>query len=623
MKIQKNKEVENMKRIKRIATIMLSCIMVLGVVACEPKQENTAPEILGVTDQTVQAGEEFDALAGVSANDAEDGDLLNKVMLEATPELAFNNGKVTPENAGDYEITYSVTDEDGETTEAYATLTVTKSTEEAVVYKTFDFSAEQEVNHHGWEVRIGESAQATGEFKKGAIVFDIQNPGEGDGDVQLAKSSVEIEAADYRIKVWAKSTAKTYAHLLIRDEEASEWKTFGDAFNLEINQDIAPLEVNFSSEGTGKAEILLNLGKITPNPDNAEDTTPEDFTVTIDKIELYKVTGEETQTPIYSNDFTDGNADLLGISAGDGAEATTVLEGEEAVIAIDSFAGTDGGVWSIKADLLLPEISIEKDKKYFYSFTVTAENAQAGEILVESATQADANRANFDGLSVEAGEELTINNIFIAEQSVEDPVIRLQVGAAAPDVTTNRIVIDNLVFGTVEGDLETEKQIFNFMPYGKGSAAETNPEFPIDTYNGTDEDNEKGVGTIWNEDGKLYYRIDQGGLVDWHNKLIFGYSENPIKLDADSYFQIDITAKADKNISGGFFLNPLGSWDPRIAETLDITTEEQVFSFTTKDVLVTAMDFEMLFQFGSEDTASLGEVTIEIADITIHKIAVK
>ena len=43
------------------------------------------------------------------------------------------------------------------------------------------------------------------------------------------------------------------------------------------------------STGEGSAEIMLNLGKITPNPDNTSDTTPEDFTVTIDKIEIFEI----------------------------------------------------------------------------------------------------------------------------------------------------------------------------------------------------------------------------------------------------------------------------------------------------------------------------------------------
>ena len=85
---------------------------------------------------------------------------------------------------------------------------------------------------------------------------------------------------------------------------------------------------------------------------------------------------------------------------------------------------------------------------------------------------------------------------------------------------------------------------------------------------------------------------------------------------------MEITVKADKNVSCGFFLNTLGGWDPRISETLDITTQEQTFSFTTTDTFITDMDFEMLFQFGSEQTAQLGEVTIELSNVTIYQMPV-
>ena len=89
------------------------------------------------------------------------------------------------------------------------------------------------------------------------------------------------------------SSAPTYAHLIARDENAEGWETFGAVWNARIDENIAPIELFFTSEGEGSAELRLHLGKITPNPDNAEDTTPENFTVTIDKIELYKITGEE------------------------------------------------------------------------------------------------------------------------------------------------------------------------------------------------------------------------------------------------------------------------------------------------------------------------------------------
>lgn len=507
-------------------------------------------------------------------------------------------------------LVYSVTDQGGLTAEAYATLTVTKQTGDAVVYRQFDFSAAKPADNRGWTVNIGENASATGELKQGAYVFDIQNPGEGDGDIQLAKSGVELEAADYRVLVYAKSTKDTYAHILARDENASEWSTFGGAFNLPISQNIAPIELRFTSSGAGSAELLVNLGKITPNPDNASDTTPEDFTVTIDKIEIFKISGEETKNALYTG------APELTVSAGDGAQA----QANGNAVDISAYP-TEGGVWSIKADIGLPGVAIEAGQKYYYSFKLNAQNAQGGECLVESASQADANRVFFNGLSADAGEDVEVAGTFTAEQAVADPVIRLQIGNPSDGVSANSIAISDVEFGLLEGDLETVKTIDAFASFGRNTANGTDPDRPWETFNGTDEGAE-GVGTIWAENGSFFYRIDQGGVTDWHNKLICGYTGNPLTLAPDSYYTVEITAKADKDVSCGFFLNTLGGWDPRISEKMDITTQEQTFTFTTTDTFVTDMDFEMLFQFGSEQTAQLGEVTIEFTNITIYQMPV-
>ena len=204
---------------------------------------------------------------------------------------------------------------------------------------------------------------------------------------------------------------------------------------------------------------------------------------------------------------------------------------------------------------------------------------------------------------------------------MEDPVIRLQIGNAPEGVTDNEIVINSIEFGTVEGDKEVTKTIDSFMAFGRNSANADNTDLPWETFNGTDEDNDKGVGVIWAEDGNFFYRIDNGGTVDWHNKLICGYTGNPLTLESDAYYTIEITVKAQKPVSCGVFLNPMGDWDPRISEGMDITTEYQTFRFTTTDTLITDMDFELLFQFGSEDTAAMGENTIEFSNITIYKMS--
>ena len=606
-----------MKNFRKILALVMSLAMVLTLAACGSNGENTAPVITGVADQTLEAGSEFDALAGVSATDAEDGDISSLITVEATPSLNFKNGKATPETAGSYELVYSVTDKGGETVEAYATLTVTKQTGEATVLYAFDF-ADQTVDARGWTAKVAEGVAATGELKQGAYVFDITNPGAGDGDIQLVLANMAVKPVDYKVKVWAKSTANTYAHILARDEQAEGWSTFGGAFNVVIGQEIAPLELNFTVPAEGSTELMINLGKITPNPENPADTTPENFTVTIDKIEVYEITGEETQTPVYTNDFSAADASALTVSAGDGAAANASFNGEAAVVTIDSYP-TEGGVWSIKADIALPGVTIEQGQKYYYSFKINASNGQGGEALVESATLFHEARANFNGIAASAGEDTIVTAVFTAEANVSDPVIRLQIGNPSEGASSNTIVIDDVVFGVVEGDKETNKTIYAFNAFGPTTANATNSAYPWQTFNGTDEDNDRGVGTIWTENGHLFYRIDQGGITDWHNKLICGYGDNPLVLPADSYFVVEIVAKASKNVSCGFFLNPLGNWDPRITEGIDLTTEEQTFTFETSDILITDMNFEMLFQFGSEATANLGEVTVEISSITIYQ----
>lgn len=611
---------KSMKKIFKFAAAPMILSMLLSACGETDGGENTQPQIDGAMDKTVEAGSEFNALEGITASDAEDGDLTAKITIESTPSLTFTNGVAVPDKAGSYEITYSVTDKGGLTAEAYATLTVTKQTGEAVLFKEFDFDAPQNADGKGWLANVAEGVDAAGELKQGAYVFDIKSPGNGDGDIQLVKPGVVLKPADYKIKVWAKSTEKTYAHIIARDEGSEEWSAFGGTYNAEIGQEITPLELNFTSDKEGSAELMINLGKITPNPDNPSDTTPENFTVTIDKIEIYEISGDETKAPLYTNDFSSSDESAVSVSAGDGSAAGVSFDGSCANIKIDAYP-TEGGVWSIKSDIALPGISVEEGQKYYYSFKITGENSQSGECLVESAAQNDQQRVSFDGLSVNAGGETIVSGTFTADKAVSDPVIRLQIGNPSDGATSNNLTIDDVEFGKVEGDLETVKTIDAFSPYGKGTANETNSALPWMTFNGSDEDNE-GVGTIWSENGSLFYRIDKGGTVDWHNKLVCGYTENPLVLAADSYYTVEITAKATKNVSCGFFLNTLGGWDPRISEGMDITTEEQTFTFETKDTFITDMNFEMLFQFGSEATANLGEVTIEITDIKIYQRSV-
>lgn len=326
-------------------------------------------------------------------------------------------------------------------------------------YKCFDFEDNPTADAKGWLPRISSSADAKAELKQGGYMLEVDNPGKSDGDVQIVFSGMEVKAADYCVKIWAKSTEKTYCHIIARNEESVGWDTFGGVYNVKIEKEISPLTMNFKCTKEGKCELLFNCGKISPNPDNPEDTSPEKYTILIDKIEIYE---------------------------------------------------------------------------------------KAGTVI---------------------------------------------------------------------------KKLFSFAPIGKGSIHEGDEKYPFMTFNGTDEDNERGVGTIWQENGSLFYRIDQGGITDWHNKLVLGYGSAPLSLEADGSYIITVNAKATKEIAGGVYLNAIGSWNPLISDRIDLSTKEQTFTYETSTPLDEDSNVELLFQFGSSDTAKQGEVTIEFTDIKIYKVS--
>lgn len=66
------------------------------------------------------------------------------------------------------------------------------------------------------------------------------------------------------------------------------------------------------------------------------------------------------------------------------------------------------------------------------------------------------------------------------------------------------------------------------------------------------------------------------------------------------------------------FLNVFGQWDPRLSATVNFTTTEQTFEFSTTSAFATDMYFEILWQFGSEANAKLNGAVIEFSELIIY-----
>lgn len=83
-----------------------------------PQKVGYKPEIKGAADITVGKGDWYDATEGITAFDVEDGDLTSSIQIEG-------DDLVETDFPGNYEVTYKVTDSDGNLTEMTITVTVT------------------------------------------------------------------------------------------------------------------------------------------------------------------------------------------------------------------------------------------------------------------------------------------------------------------------------------------------------------------------------------------------------------------------------------------------------------------------------------------------------------------
>ena len=619
---------------KKTFALLLASALSLGALAgCTPAgsdEDNVAPVISGVANTaTTVAGEAFDALQGVTASDAEDGDLTESITVESIPDLTFTDGVATPSMPGSYELIYSVVDSDGAEGNAYCTLTVTRAAAEAKELYSFDFSdvTPAESDKRGWTASIDESVDGTAELRQGAYVFDIASLGTaGDGSVTLNKTLTGLTNGDYQFVVWARSSVDTYVHLLAEDAANEEWSTVGPgAWNVRVGTKVAPISTTFTigDDTTKDIDLRIHMGKITPNPENPEDATPDTFSLAIEKVALYCTSGTETRVDLYSQAF-DADASSVTTQAGDGAAASVSAEDGAAKVDIASYHDEGaGGVWSLKVDLSLANVVIEEGAKYGYSLKVTAESAQAGELLVESR---DAGvRANFNSFSVAAGETKEVTGVFTAEAGIaSDPVLRFQIGNPEAGVTSNVLTLDDLVFYRLDGDKRTDRTLLDrFLLFGAGSSNELNEEKPYEVFNGSDDSaSQLGIGTMYVEDGKLVYHIEEAGEADWHNKLVLGYKANPLVLPGNSYYTFRIKIKASAPVTFNFYVHDLNAidWDSGLLvreNGVSIGTEEVTLEYTTTNAPIGESDYEMLFQFGSAALAAIGDVVIEVSEITV------
>lgn len=159
---------------------------------------NTPPVITGVANKTINVGDTFDPLQGVSASDAEDGAITNITVT----------GTVNTAVAGTYTLTYAVTDSDGATTTVSCVITVRSDEEDEDTYDPNKiYHAGDTVTYNGetyvakWWVQGGGTPDVNAAWEK---VNEDDGPIEtyDPGKAYSGGSQVVYEGNVYQAKWW-------------------------------------------------------------------------------------------------------------------------------------------------------------------------------------------------------------------------------------------------------------------------------------------------------------------------------------------------------------------------------------------------------------------------------------
>jgi len=221
--------------------------------------DTEAPVITGIDDITIAIGDTFDELFGVGVTDNKDGSL--RIVDIAITGLDTLDTSV----AGEYTLTYSITDASGNT----ATETRIVTVAEGIAPTTFtvvngDFSRDQlvSVTTNGWLWKISGSGAFTAKIQNGIAEINVTNVGIVPHGVQFYQDSrITVTDAVYLITFRAKADMPRPIRVVL--ENTANWSNIMYAdFNLTTEWATYTIEYNNTGAGITTAKFGFFLGAV-------------------------------------------------------------------------------------------------------------------------------------------------------------------------------------------------------------------------------------------------------------------------------------------------------------------------------------------------------------------------
>lgn len=364
---------------KKLLTAFLVVFSAFILTACnnqEPTEENTAPVISGVqANVTIDLGQSWTVLSGVTANDAEDGNLTSSIQVTSIPVLSINQGVVIPTETGDYYFTYSVEDSAGEIVEEYTTLKVMPVVSDKVVYYQYQFT-EGEADLNDFNVSFTAPAAGTFEATRGVLSIQVNNNGDSDWHAKLYKTGLVIEKGNtYEFVIRMKASAPVKLHYIINNAEAG-WNPYAGAWNLAIGTEFADYTLEFlANDDSANTEFLVQFGG-----DNFDGFfNPATFALTVDSITIIE-TPSVIEEVVHQDDFSTTDAHVFDVWIGETAVGTSLIADGVLTVTLTENGGSDWHAKIAKSGIL-----IELDTKYIFTVRMKASETVKMHYIINNA----------------------------------------------------------------------------------------------------------------------------------------------------------------------------------------------------------------------------------------------
>lgn len=540
--------------------------------------EGSAPTINGVLDEvSINLGESWNALAGVTATDDTDGDLTAFIEISSIPAIVNNDGVLTPEERGDYFITYSVTNSLNLTTEAYTTLTVLAAKPTERLFREFELSQTKSFDQNGWELVTTGAGVATIDDSQNALIVEIETHSSEPSDIKLVKEGLAFEAStNYILKFHTNVTEFNFTLELYNGETLTK--------SVPLNFDSAQgihLATFTVEEAISDAKLTILLSG------SANETLPY--------VVLYLINLLMEDTSGEGNVLLDENflsAESWGKTTFDGASATlTVADG---ALLLDMSYASNNNPWTLNLFRNTGQ-RILRNEMYKVIIDIETEKNQFYELCIEDSRLDWQVRAGFKDGTLTAGTS-TIEFTFKASIAIDNVFIKLALGRGS--AATNVIKLTRFTFLSMSTVVDSADftAIYSKVPW-------------ILSHDGD------GDGSVTTTATSLIYNITAFGNVDWHNKIAF----EGITLPANASYKFTYSLKGSTPGKVQFIVNRRGEWNPLINVTQEFTNEAVTYTFEIPQKLFSETKVDIFFQFGGF-SENIAPMTIELSEVKIWEL---